>query len=374
MEVGVSERKSGDGDKAHSFLQSDFWSCFKGEHGWTSHRFDLTLDNSSQSSSLLVLVRRIPGGSCFGYVPHGPELDVHHNDRAFLLAELSEKLRPFLPRRCFFIRYDPPWYNLETMPVEEGAVPSHYVDAVRPLVGRPLRRAIADVQPPDTVFVDLRPDEDAILASMKPKWRYNVRLAVKKGVMVEKAGMEAIHEFYGLYRATSRRDRIVLHPESYYMRLFSLAQEHRMAGMEGTPDIRLWMAYHEGQSLAAIITLFLGTDAVYLYGASSNEKRNLMPAYALQWEAMRAAKTAGCTRYDLFGIPPNDDPSHPMSGLYKFKTGFGGTIAHRAGSWDYPLQAPGYFFFRAAERARTWWFKDFKKKMPMAKETGLTKG
>ncbi len=370
MVLRVSERKNGDGDKAHSFLQSDFWSCFKVEHGWTSCRLDLTLDDSSQSSALLVLVRRIPGGSCFGYVPHGPELDVPHNDRVLLLAQLSEKLRPFLPRHCFFIRYDPPWYNLETMSGEEAAVPSHDVDAVRPVVGRPFRRAIADVQPPDTVFVDLSPDEDAILATMKPKWRYNVRLAEKKGVVVEQAGQEAVHEFYDLYRATSRRDKIALHPESYYLRLFSLAQERRMAGMVGTPDIRLWVARHEGQSLAAIITLFRGSDAVYLYGASSDEKRNLMPAYALQWEAMRAAKTAGCTRYDLFGIPPNDDPSHPMAGLYKFKTGFGGTIAHRAGSWDYPLQGPGYSFFRAAERARTWWFKDFKKKMPRIKKKG----
>jgi lipid II:glycine glycyltransferase (peptidoglycan interpeptide bridge formation enzyme) len=87
-----------------------------------------------------------------------------------------------------------------------------------------------------------------------------------------------------------------------------------------------------------------------------------MPAYALQWAAMRAAKAAGCTRYDLFGIPPTDDPAHPMSGLYRFKTGFGGEIAHRAGSWDYPLLGIGYSLFRAAEGARIWWFKDFRKR------------
>jgi lipid II:glycine glycyltransferase (peptidoglycan interpeptide bridge formation enzyme) len=212
------------------------------------------------------------------------------------------------------------------------------------------------------VLIDLQPSEEAILAAMKAKWRYNVRLAEKKAVTVEEAGIEAVHEFYDLYRATSRRDNIALHPESYYAHLFSLAAERRAAGIPGTPDIRLMIARHEGQALAAIVTLFHGKCATYLYGASSDEKRNLMPAYALQWAAMRAAKAAGCTRYDLFGIPPTDDPAHPMSGLYRFKTGFGGEIAHRAGSWDYPLLGIGYSLFRAAEGARIWWFKDFRKR------------
>jgi lipid II:glycine glycyltransferase (peptidoglycan interpeptide bridge formation enzyme) len=345
MITRVSERESGR-DESESFLQSDFWSCFKAEYGWTPHRLELTLDGSDRPSPLLLLVRRIPGGFCFAYIPHGPERDVPESDRAGFLAELSEKSRPFLPRRCIFIRFDPPWH---------AAV-------LRPILGRPLVRAAADVQPPDTVFVDLKPSEEAILAAMKAKWRYNVRLAEKKAVVVEEAGIEAVREFYDLYRATSRRDNIALHPESYYARLFSLAAERRAAGIPGTPDIRLMIARHEGQALAAIVTLFRGESAVYLYGASSDEKRNLMPAYALQWAAMRAAKAAGCSRYDLFGIPPTDDPEHPMAGLYRFKTGFGGEIAHRAGSWDYPLLKLGYALFRAAEGARAWWFKDFLKR------------
>jgi lipid II:glycine glycyltransferase (peptidoglycan interpeptide bridge formation enzyme) len=198
---------------------------------------------------------------------------------------------------------------------------------------------------------------------MKAKWRYNIRLAAKKGVLVEEAGPAAISEFYELYRATSARDRIALHPESYYSRLFSLAAERREAGLQGTPELRLWIARHEGRALASIVTLFRGDKAVYLYGASSDEKRNLMPAYALQWAAMAAAKAAGCAQYDLFGISPSDDPSHPMAGLYRFKTGFGGEIAHRAGSWDYPLRPAAYACFRLAEGARSWWFKDFKKRL-----------
>jgi lipid II:glycine glycyltransferase (peptidoglycan interpeptide bridge formation enzyme) len=325
-------------------------------------------DGPDRRTPLLLLVRRLAGGFCFAYVPHGPEPDVPESDRAAFLTVLSRELRPLLPRRCVFIRYDLPWHTLEPIPEKDpgsgpraAGIASPLVG--RPLVGRPLWRAVADVQAPDTVLIDLLPDEDAILAAMKPKWRYNVRLAEKKGVVVEQAGMEAVHEFYELYRATSMRDRIALHPEKYYARLFSLAAELRAAGVAGTPDIRLWIARFDGKALAAIVTLFRGESAVYLYGASSDENRNLMPAYALQWNAMRAAKAAGCERYDLFGIPPTDDPAHPMAGLYRFKTGFGGMLAHRAGSWDFPLRGLAYAVFRFVEKARAWWFKDLMKKL-----------
>lgn len=359
--IAALPRVSGDGDRAASFLQSDFWGDFKAEYGWNPIR--IMIEAKGASSPLLVLVRRLGAGLCFAYVPHGPCLESTDQSRAGLLAELSDSLGPHLPKGCLFIRYDPPWYELEAIGSEEaGEGTGRAREIVRPIIGPPLRRAAADVQPPDTVFVDVAPSEESILAAMKPKWRYNIRLAEKKGVVVEDAGIEGIPEFYELYRATSARDRIALHPRAYYSRLFSLAAEQKAAEREGSPDLRLWIARHEGQALAAIVTLFRGEDAVYLYGASSDEKRNLMPAYALQWAAMRAAKAAGCRRYDLFGIPPSDDPNHAMAGLYRFKTGFGGAIAHRAGSWDFPLRPLAYSGFRAVERARAWYFKDFKKR------------
>lgn len=351
-------------DEAESLLQSEFWASFKAEFGWSSLR--LRMASGGGSRSLLVLIRRLAAGRSFAYVPHGPEGDLAQAEGAFFLAELSELLRPLLPRHCAFVRYDPPWFVAEPRRGEEGGLGPSEVEALRPGVGGALRRAAADVQPPDTVLVDLRPGEEELLSGMKPKWRYNVRLAQKKGVSVESGGLEAVPEFYELYRATSMRDRIALHPERYYSRLFSLAAERRAAGLPGAPDLRLWTARHEGKALAAIVTAFRGGRAVYLYGASSDEGRNLMPAYALQWAAMRAAKAAGCVEYDLFGIPPAEDPSHPMAGLYRFKTGFGGRVVHRPGSWDYPLRRAEYAAFRAAERARAWWFKDFKKRLKRA--------
>lgn len=202
---------------------------------------------------------------------------------------------------------------------------------------------------------------------MKPKWRYNIRLAEKKGVEVKREGVEAIETFYALYLETARRDGIAIHPLSYYRELFAAAEREAASGTIPRPVLSVWVARHEGKPIAAIITLFHGQQAIYLYGASSGEQRNLMPAYALQWHAIEAAKAEGCSEYDFFGIPPDSDPSHPMAGLYLFKTGFGGDILHRVGSVDFPCMPLAYAIFRKAESIRLFWFKRVKKMLKGAK-------
>jgi lipid II:glycine glycyltransferase (peptidoglycan interpeptide bridge formation enzyme) len=218
-------------------------------------------------------------------------------------------------------------------------------------------RAAADVPPPDSVLVGLAGDEAAILGAMKPKWRYNIGLAEKKGVKVRSVNAGSISTengaadlagYYKIYRETAARDGISIHGIEYYRVLFEEAAKHGI-------DARLYMASHEGEDIAGIVTLFRGTGAVYLYGASSNNKRNLMAPYALQWKAMQDAKVSGCSSYDMFGIPPKppeDDPGHPMAGLYRFKTGFSGNIIHRPGSWDYPCRPLAKAFFLTAEKTR----------------------
>ncbi|MDR1278241.1 MAG: peptidoglycan bridge formation glycyltransferase FemA/FemB family protein, partial [Treponema sp.] len=147
---------------------------------------------------------------------------------------------------------------------------------------------------------------------------------------------------------TARRDGIAVHSLDYYRALFELCRNYPGGGQEA----RLYLASHNGDPQAAVITLFRGEAAVYLYGASSDRNRNLMAPYLLQWRAMIDAKAAGCRFYDLFGIPPNEDPGHPMAGLYRFKTGFGGRIIHRPGSWDLAYRPLRAGLFRAAESLR----------------------
>jgi lipid II:glycine glycyltransferase (peptidoglycan interpeptide bridge formation enzyme) len=333
--------------RAGSFLQSDFWGGFKGRFGWTAHAF--LVDWSGLGAlPLLVLWRPLAPALSFAYVPGGPELPAafpaEDGERNRALEELARALRPFLPPHTAFIRFDPPWYTRgpETPP---------------PRIGPPFTRAGADVQPPDTVLVDLAPPQEEILRRMKPKGRYNIGLAAKKGVVVERRDEPGLDVFYALYGETAKRDGIAIHGPGYYRTLFACSREPGgepggEPGRNTGGEVRLYLAFHEGDPIAGIIVLFWGPSAVYLYGASSNHKRNLMAPYALQWRAIQDAKAVGCTEYDLYGIPPREDPSHPMAGLYRFKTAFGGRIIHRSGSWDYPYRRVRKNLFVAAEGLR----------------------
>jgi lipid II:glycine glycyltransferase (peptidoglycan interpeptide bridge formation enzyme) len=344
-----------------SFLQSALWGDFKARFGWRALAFDAEwLPAPAQAvpvrRPLLVLWRALVPGISFAYVPWGPELPPEEGAgdtgagqseeredssglRFAVLEELAAALRPGLPKDTAFIRFDPPWYS-EAMPA---------VRSVR-RAGKKFSRAAADVQPPDTVLVDLTKPEEELLAAMKNKWRYNIGLAEKKGVAVRQADKAHIQQelecYYRLYRETAARDGISIHGPDYYRTLFELAEQN------GGADVRLYLASHEGEDIAGIVTLFRKDEGVYLYGASANHKRNLMAPYALQWEAMRDAKASGCLFYDMFGIPPGEDPDHPMAGLYRFKTGFGGSIIHRPGSWDYDCRPLAKALYSTAEKAR----------------------
>jgi len=318
---------------ASSFLQSAMWGEFKSLFGWTAKSFGIDWGEQG-SSSLLVLCRKLGPGFSFAYIPWGPELPAGAECSAQELCELAKQLKPFLPRNTVFIRFDLPWFVNEENKID------------LPFAG--LKKG-TPVQAPDTVIIDLSKTSEDILAAMKPKWRYNISLAAKKGVQVvvnRAADNEQLEIFYSLLKETAKRDGIAVHGIDYYKTLFDVCKKFNDC------DLRLYTAVHEGDVLSAIIVLFYGKQATYLYGASSNNKRNLMAPYALQWQAMQDAKEKGCLHYDLFGIPPNEDPNHPMAGLYRFKTGFGGQIVHRPGCWDFPYKKSIYSFFRIAETFR----------------------
>jgi len=196
-----------------------------------------------------------------------------------------------------------------------------------------------------------------------------VRLAVKRGVTVAEGTVADLARWYELYRQTSARDRIAIHSFPYYRGLFEAATG-RAAAAGSAPAVRLLLARADGKVLAGNIVLFWKKAAVYLTGASSGEQRNLMPTYALQWAAMRMAKAAGCETYDLYGCPPAADESHPMFGLYQFKTGFSPAVTERWGTWDAPLRRPVYAAYAAAERLRMWWYRVARKRIAGRRAAG----
>jgi len=361
------------------FLQSSLWGTFRKSQGWTPFSFTLTTEIGT--FPLLVLVKSLGGGTSMAYIPQGPQGLLSSTEPvgvrppsnqgqtgdgpgtvqgqtpvgsgtvpalSLQLKNLSALLKPHLPPGVTFLRWD----------LTEGT--SHNLDSPDPEtfpqpLSAPFKKGV-DVQPPDTVILNLLPSEDAILEGMHKKTRYNIRLAEKKGVIVREAPALELTTWYDLYRTTSERDKISIHPLTYYQGLFATAENFPQN------PVKLWLAEFEGTVLAGIITIKSGDRVTYLYGASSNESRNLMPAYLLQWKAIQWAKAQGAATYDLFGIPPTGDEGHPMHGLYRFKTGFGGVIHHRLGSWDLVYNPLAYFLFSQSEKLRTWYYKVWKKR------------
>jgi len=299
----------------------------------------------------LVLQRSV-GPVRLAYAPHAFADESPTEPIGGYLSRLRERAESAEGAAPHLIRWDVPWDVARFDPTMAEATG--------------LRRAPVRVQPPDTVVVDLSPEEDEIMAAMKGKTRYNARLATKKGVTVTRYSQEAmireLPRWYALYQETARRDRIAIHPHRYYQEVVETAVSMRDAG-ERAPLLSLYMATHEDDLLAGIVVASYQGMSTYLYGAGANVKRNLMASYGIQWEAMRDAKAAGDLAYDMFGIPPSDDPAHPMHGLFRFKTGFGGAIINRPGCWDVVRAPIVGGAFRTAERARSWYYHDVKKRV-----------
>lgn len=377
-----------------SFLQTPFWGEFKSRHGWNLIRARASLGSGKNSlqgqeagrevaHDFTILVRSFARGLfSLAYVPLFPSArffaaaddDSSQGQEgagvpspdvfSALLSELAQAIKPLLPQNTICVRFDP---QVEFCNPQDRDLFNHNVARATKSAAASCKKNAVDIQPPDTTQVDLTKSEEEILAAMKNKWRYNIKLAQKKGVQIEKTSGNALNLsdfvdiFYDLYKLTSERDGIAMHAKAYYKDLLELSAQNGGAGGD-VPQVNLYIAKHEGDNLGAIMTLFSKDEAVYLYGCSSNTKRNLMPNFLLQWTAMQDAKAYGSRYYDMYGMPPTDDPGHPMHGLYLFKTGFGGRNVHRVGSYDVPLKA-AYGLCVAAEKARAFWHKKVLKKI-----------
>ncbi|MRR22428.1 peptidoglycan bridge formation glycyltransferase FemA/FemB family protein [bacterium] len=345
--------------------QTAFWSEVKRRMGISSLACNFSVPSpglegdvitgSSITSDVLVVLRQLDQNHSIAYVPYGPELDPADEFRGVFLEELSECLRSQLPRHCIMIRYDLAWESFWAR--EEGAFtpegiwlgpPASRLQELRfnfATHNHNLRKAHSNILPSNTIFLDLRKDEASLLQSMKPKTKYNMGLSQRKGVKVIVAGTDNLALWYTLYTETARRNGFYLHNIEYFRAVLTSTAENTQSPAE----VLLLIAEYEKEPLAAMFLVITGNRGTYLYGASSSRLRNLMATYALQWKAILLARERGCTEYDMFGIAPNPDPDHPMYGLYRFKTGFGGEIRRSMGCWDYPLDSAAYNYFAASE-------------------------
>jgi lipid II:glycine glycyltransferase (peptidoglycan interpeptide bridge formation enzyme) len=299
-------------------LQSWSWGEFKACSGWSPLHLALW-DGESIVAAAQVLRRTVSYIPLrlghLAYIAKGPVIDW---SQATLVKTFFSLLHTYLCKQgALTLHMD--------LAIERESSDHSY--AIQYLKQSGLHQ-VRSIQPMRTIVLDLAADEETLLSQMKAKCRYNIGLAARKGVTIRPAtSPDEVREWYQLYLVTSARDSFGIHTLDYYLRFWEL--------FGARDDVRLFLAKHDSQLLAGIfVTLFAG-QAMYLYGASSNEGRQLMPNYALQWEAIRWAKQQGARLYDFWGIPDTDEADEAMEGVYRFKRGWGGRITQFLGGHEY---------------------------------------
>jgi len=303
-------------------LQSLGWGELQASAGWHPLRLALWDTQREQIVAAAQVLRRTPlhlplALGHLAYIPKGPVFDCSSHDVSYLVQTFFSQLHSILIKQGALALQAEFACEVES---QDSKLLIRDLDAMH-------FQQVQAIQPGRTILLDLTPDEDTLRANMKEKWRYNIRLAGRRGVQIRVAEtVEDVQNWYGLLQTTSIRDRFGIHTLEYYLRAWQIFAPRKQA--------RLFLAHYNGQPLAGIFVGLMAKQAVYLYGASSNEQRQLMPNYLLQWEAIRWAKQAGAVTYDFWGIPETDEQSEAMAGVYRFKSGWGGRIVRFLGNYE----------------------------------------
>jgi len=311
-------------------LQSWAWGEFKASYGWQARR--LGWQGAEGLAAAQVLRRTGLRVLRVLYVPKGPLLDW---GSAPLRAQVLDALQALARReQAIFIKIDPDVVVSTGLP--EAEQPAAVGQALKTdLVGRGWVFSRDQIQFRNTVTLDLTPSEEALLAGMKQKTRYNIRLAERKGVRVRLGSLDDLDRLYRMYAETSVRDGFAIRGLDYYRDAWG----RFMAAGLAQPLI----AEVDAEPVAALVLFHFAQTAWYLYGMSRDAQRDKMPNHLLQWQAIRWAKAQGCTSYDFWGAPDDFSESDPLWGVWRFKEGFGGQLVRHIGAWDY---APSPLLYR----------------------------
>lgn len=336
-------------------LQTWEWSQVKAKYGWEAMPFvwynqpyeGNEPPQGSVVAAAMILKRTISLRGFAAklsvlYIPKGPNSDWKDAD---LRQRMLDDLQAFAKRQgAIFLKLDPDVALGTGVPETEGAIESSYGQAVQSELGqRGWRFSQDQIQFRNTVLIDLAPSEDEMLARMKQKTRYNVRLAQKKRVTVQAATLDDLPLLYRMYAETSVRDGFLIRGEDYYQTVWHTFGGSPTADRQSsTPFSEPLIAEVEGQPVAAISLFYFAGHAYYIYGMSREAHRDKMPNYLLQWEAMRRAKSFGCVDYNLWGAPDEFNESDGLWGVFRFKEGLGGYVSRTIGAWDFPARPMMY--------------------------------
>lgn len=317
-------------------LQSWEWGDVKAKSSeWQPIRI-LAEDNGQTVGTALVLKRKLPkvGKSIF-YCPRGPVVDFHNETVAKALVDYIGEVAK--EHGAILLKIDPP-VKIEDVESEK-VIRSLGFNTIADPTG------FGGTQPKCVMQLDLDKTPDDLLASFKPKWRYNIRLAEKKGVTVRTdCTKDDLRAFYDLLKVTAERDRFLVRGFKYYEVLWDVLVPQGYA--------KLFLTYHEDQPIAGAIDFVFGDRCWYVYGASSNEHRNLMPNHLMQWTMIQWAHSLGCKWYDFRGVSPRRDTSEEedhLQGLNRFKEGFSPRYVEYIGEYDLPYSNFWYWLWVQAK-------------------------
>ncbi len=267
-------------------------------------------------ASALIIKHNLPFGLSWLEVPRGP---LFGDDKSLkeILSVIKKKARH---EKAIFIRLS----SYSKIMIHDSKI----------------MNASADHHPEDSLVIDLKQEEADILKQMKPKGRYNIKVARKHEVRVEPA--VDVEDFYNLLKKTSNRDGFNIHSKSYYENMLDVFGD----------NIQLLIATYQDEVIAGGFFVYLDDWGIYYYGASDNKHRNLMAPYLLQWEAILEAKERGCKYYDFLGIAPENTKNHPWKGVTDFKKKFGGEVVHYPKAKEIVLRPLWYWIYKIYKRLK----------------------
>ncbi|MEI7554326.1 peptidoglycan bridge formation glycyltransferase FemA/FemB family protein [Candidatus Chlorohelix sp.] len=334
---------------AGHLLQCYAWGEFKKLHQWQPLRVAITEQGSERILAGAQILFRQMAGLSVAYIPRGPVVDWSDKRLVNVLLELLRKAAR--RRRAIYLKIEPNLFDNVTL--------DKYLTTE--LSFRPSSES---VQPAATIRLDLLQTPAQLLERMKPKTRYNIRLAERRGVTCRLADLSNPADFEAFYRlmeATGQRDSFGIHSANYYRDAWRIFQEASPEGGKGA----LWLAEFGGEIVAGVMVFVFGAESAYFYGASSNEHRREMPTYLLQWRAIQWAQQQGALWYDFWGIPENigedSDEREELEqknvrdglwGVYRFKLGFGGEVVRYPGAYDLVYNRPMYLIWQRMRRYR----------------------
>lgn len=315
--------------RAHP-LQLSAWGDLKSAYGWKIERVALGEKNTILAGAQ-ILFRPLPlKVGTMAYLPYGGYVtDESQWDSLWEAAQVVSK-----KHRAVFLKWEP------GLGFSADFVKWRFQESPQ------------TIQPPRTILIDISGSDEAIMSRMNQGTRRKIRQSLKSEIRYDHGDRAVLDIFNQMMQSTGSRNEFGVHAPSYYA--------HFHEGF--IPDhAALILAEHEGDPLAGIIVSAAGNTAQYLYGASSDVKRNLMATYGIQWQAIQWAKARGCTQYDMWGIPDEDEAaleaqfqqrSDGLWGVYGFKRGWGGKIVRSAGAWDQVYQPALYLAYKTALRFR----------------------